>query len=126
MLDVCTGATPSILALPQVGSPSPELGRLVCFALTGNSGDTARLDADGAATAASTAASAGLLEDDSLFRHFFGCLAAGVGIDESTGSDGGDGPYARILEEVRAYYSGTCWEICDVWTVGNSTTRKAQ
>lgn len=101
----------TVPSCPQVDSPSPELGWLVCHALTGSSRGTT--DGDGgsgagtAAGAVAAAAAAGLLDDEAFFRHFFGRLTSEGGIDTQCSppvaddAGRGDGADARILEQVR-------------------------
>lgn len=101
----------------QVESPSPELGWLVCHAITGSSRHTTGGDSGSrTGTAAAAAAAAGLLDDEAFFRHFFGRLTGeGEGdtdmqsprpvVDGVRGGVGGDGADARILEQVILVYS---------------------
>lgn len=84
----------------QVESPSSELGWLVCLAVTGSSRYTDGVVEDRSSAASVAAAAGGLLEDVAFFDHFFGRLTRGGG-KQSSSSDEGDGPDARILEEVR-------------------------
>ncbi|CAM9715239.1 unnamed protein product, partial [Ectocarpus sp. 4 AP-2014] len=96
----------------QVESPSPELGWLVCLAITARSSRD-NSDVVGGVTAdTATAAQADLLDAEVFFQHFFGRLttaAGGTGGDADSrssafGSGGGcvdgDGADARILEEL--------------------------
>lgn len=96
----------------QVESPSPELGWLVCLAITARSSRD-NSDVVGGVTAdTAAAAQADLLDAEIFFQHFFGRLttaAGGTGDDadsrsSSFGSGGGcvdgDGADARMLEEV--------------------------
>lgn len=83
-------------------SPSPELGWLVCSAVTGSSRFTDGVVEDRSAVVAAAAAAAaagGLLDDAAFFDHFFGRLTRSNREKESSDDDG-DGSDARILEEV--------------------------
>lgn len=90
----------SACSLRQVESPSPELGWLVCLALTGGSRDAADGGGGEVRTAAEAAAAAGLLDEEAFFQHFFGRLA-GESFD-GVGREGGDadGLDARVLAQV--------------------------
>lgn len=54
------------------------------------------------APAALTAVTSGLLDDESVYRYFFGCLVVGDvnGVPWSAATDVGDSHDAMILEEV--------------------------
>lgn len=82
-------------------SPSPELGWLVCSAVTGSSRFTDGVveDRSAAVAAAAAAAAGGLLDDAAFFDYFFGRLTR-TNREKESSDDGGDGSDARILEEV--------------------------
>ncbi|CAN0203319.1 unnamed protein product, partial [Scytosiphon promiscuus] len=90
----------------QVESPSPDLGWLVCLALTGSSRDGSTQDSgdggnDGVGgDPGAEKAAAGLLDDEAFFRHFFVQLTGGGGGGGGDVAADGDGADARILEEL--------------------------
>lgn len=104
----CTSppARKTYLCFFKVESGSPGLARLLCLALTGSSaGDSAPSgNAMGSDEVVKAAASAGFLDDEAFFQHFFTRLVdwSGDGNEGASPVDVtiGDEAEARILEQV--------------------------